>query len=168
MVEVGDRVLVKIVAFDGKHKLSDRWEPDPYIIVRQPSSDIPVYEVQRENGIGPKRMLHRNLLLPIGSLPLNSKVNREHVPTRKPSYKFDKSISSRSSDSEHCNSEEESGYMIQYPNAPNNEPRDRESESDSESLSESENHSDIRSSGSEVSVVLQQTGSIWRGTPTGI
>ena len=41
--------------------------------------------------------------------------------------------------------------MIQYPNAPNNEPRERESQSGSESLSESENHSDIRSSGSEES-----------------
>ena len=30
VVECGDRVLVKIVAFDGKHKISDKWENDPY------------------------------------------------------------------------------------------------------------------------------------------
>jgi hypothetical protein len=26
-VQVGDRVLVKVVSFEGKHKLTDRWEP---------------------------------------------------------------------------------------------------------------------------------------------
>ena len=29
-VEVGDRVLVKVVAFDGKHKLADKWEEAVY------------------------------------------------------------------------------------------------------------------------------------------
>ena len=35
------------------------------LVLKQPNSDIPVYVVQRENGTGPKRTLHRNLLLPI-------------------------------------------------------------------------------------------------------
>jgi hypothetical protein len=29
IVEVGDTVLVKIVAWDGKHKLSEHWEDQP-------------------------------------------------------------------------------------------------------------------------------------------
>ena len=29
-MEVGDRVLVKVVAFDGKHKLADKWEEAVY------------------------------------------------------------------------------------------------------------------------------------------
>ena len=33
----GDRVLVKIVAFEGKHKLAKRWEKDPYIVIDQPN-----------------------------------------------------------------------------------------------------------------------------------
>ena len=65
----GDRVLVKIVAHEGKHKLADKWEDDPYRIVRQPNSGIPVYVVEKESGQGRKRTLHRNLLLPIGDLP---------------------------------------------------------------------------------------------------
>ena len=31
-IDKGDRVLVKIVAFYGKHKISDRWETESYIV----------------------------------------------------------------------------------------------------------------------------------------
>lgn len=61
----GDRVLVKVVAFDGKHKIADKWEEEAYIVLRQPNKEVPVYVVQREDGTGKKRTLHRNLLLPI-------------------------------------------------------------------------------------------------------
>ena len=67
-LHTGDRVLVKIVAFDGKHKLSNKWEEDVYIVLDQPNQSIPVYIVEKENGDGKKRTLHRNLLLPIGSI----------------------------------------------------------------------------------------------------
>ena len=90
IVEPGDRVLVKIVAFEGRHKIADRWEDDPYVVLDQPSKDIPVYIVRKEAGCGPKRTLHRNLLLPIGSLPLSKptdiKVKVKGEP-RKPSPK---------------------------------------------------------------------------------
>jgi hypothetical protein len=65
-IKPGDRVLVKVVSFDGKHKLADRWEQDPYIVVSQPNTDIPVYNLSKENNEGRTRTLHRNLLLPIG------------------------------------------------------------------------------------------------------
>jgi hypothetical protein len=42
-VQPGDSVLVKIVAFDGKHKTADKWEEEPYQILRQPNPDVPVY-----------------------------------------------------------------------------------------------------------------------------
>ena len=67
-IEPGDRVLVKIVAFDGKHKISDRWEQCVYVVHKQSNPDIPVFVVGREDGVGRERVLHRNLLLPIGSL----------------------------------------------------------------------------------------------------
>lgn len=74
----GDRVLVKKVAFDpGKHKLEDRWESDCYVVLQQSNPEIPVFVVQKENGLGPKRTLHRNLLLPISSLPLSLEEGRE-------------------------------------------------------------------------------------------
>ncbi|VDH97528.1 Hypothetical predicted protein [Mytilus galloprovincialis] len=69
VLKPGDRVLVKTLAFDGKHKLADRWEDDPYRIISQPNCGIPVYVVQKENKEGRKRTLHRNLFLPIGDLP---------------------------------------------------------------------------------------------------
>jgi len=69
VLEKGDRILVKIVAFDGRHKLSDKWEDDVYVILDQPNPSIPVYTVGKENGEGRKKILHRNLLLPVGSLP---------------------------------------------------------------------------------------------------
>ena len=68
-IQPGDRVLVKILAFEGKHKLADRWEEDPYIVLEQRNPEIPVFVVQKESGEGRKRTLHRNLLLPIGTLP---------------------------------------------------------------------------------------------------
>nr|KAG5691982.1 hypothetical protein BaRGS_011373 [Batillaria attramentaria] len=42
-LQPGDRVLVRILAFEGKHKLSDKWEGDPYLVESQPNADIPVY-----------------------------------------------------------------------------------------------------------------------------
>jgi len=71
VVKAGDRVLIKIVAFDGKHKISDRWESDIYVVLEQPNQEVPVYVVRREAGGDTTRTLHRNLLLPIGSLPLD-------------------------------------------------------------------------------------------------
>lgn len=68
IVRVGDRVLVKIVSFDGKHKLADKWEQEPYTVIAQPNEDIPVFTVRRENGEGRTRTLHKNLLLPVGFL----------------------------------------------------------------------------------------------------
>ena len=69
----GDRVLIRNVAFTGKHKLADRWQEDVYVIKNQPNPEIPVFELQLESGKGKIKTLHRNLLLPIGSLPLNQK-----------------------------------------------------------------------------------------------
>ncbi|KAK3093626.1 hypothetical protein FSP39_018280 [Pinctada imbricata] len=85
VLEVGDRVLVKVVAFDGRHKLADKWEEHPYLIINQPNKTVPVYEVKREDGEGRKRVLHRNLLLPVGHLsgfrPDQSTIKK---PTPKP------------------------------------------------------------------------------------
>ena len=70
ILDKGDRVLVRTLAFDGKHKIADRWEEHIYIVLEQPNMDIPVYVVRREDGIGRKRSLHRKHLLPLGSLPI--------------------------------------------------------------------------------------------------
>ncbi|VDH99417.1 Hypothetical predicted protein [Mytilus galloprovincialis] len=89
ILQPGDRVLVKVVAFEGKHKIADKWEEDTYRIVRQPNKDIPVYVVQKENGEGRKRTLDRNLLLPIGHLPGLEKATepKRNPAPRKPPIK---------------------------------------------------------------------------------
>ena len=69
-LKVGDRVLVRKVGFQVKHKIANYWESDPYIVLNQPNPDIPVFKVQLENNTGKIRTLHRNMLLPIGTIPM--------------------------------------------------------------------------------------------------
>ena len=90
MVQPGDRVLVKTLAFDGRHKLADQYEDDVYIVLRPPNSNIPVFEVLVENGDGRKRTLHRNHLLPIDSLPMpkNMIEGKKQYPKRESGFQF--------------------------------------------------------------------------------
>ncbi|CAI5671417.1 unnamed protein product [Oreochromis niloticus] len=74
-LEPGDRVLVRNVRLRGKHKLSDKWEEEVYVVVHR-AGDLPVYKVKPENSDGPMRTLHRDLLLPCGFLT-DSEVNLE-------------------------------------------------------------------------------------------
>lgn len=67
-IRAGDRVLVKIVSFDRKYKISDKWEEEPYLVLDQPDPSIPVFQIQKETSKRKIRTLHRNLLLPIGHL----------------------------------------------------------------------------------------------------
>lgn len=63
----GNRVLVKVVAFHGKHKIADWREDTPNIVLQQPNTIVPVLKVKRQDWEGSRKTLHRNLLLPIGS-----------------------------------------------------------------------------------------------------
>lgn len=69
VIEVGDRVLVRKVGLQGKQKLADKWDQQPYLVIHKPNSDIPVYKVKPEFGKGPSRTLHRNMLLPFNVMP---------------------------------------------------------------------------------------------------
>ena len=61
----GDLCLVKIVAYEGRHKIQNKWRDGEFVVVSQPDTDIPVYVVEPVEG-GPQKILHRNLLLPLG------------------------------------------------------------------------------------------------------
>ena len=67
LLKVGDRVLLKKVAFTGKHKLSDKWEEGVYVVEKQPNEEIPVYVIRNEKG-GRMKTVHRNMLLPVSYL----------------------------------------------------------------------------------------------------
>lgn len=61
----GDRVLIRNLGLQGKHKLADRWVSTPYVIDSQ-MSNLPVFRLKPENGDGPVKILHRNHILPLG------------------------------------------------------------------------------------------------------
>lgn len=64
-IKVGDRLLIKIMAFDCKHELFNRWEEDPWVIVPYPYPDTPVFVIKKKNGEGRQRALYKNLLRPV-------------------------------------------------------------------------------------------------------
>ena len=83
-IEVGGRVLVRILAHEGKHKWADNWEREFYVVLEQPNHDIPVLVVQLENKKGPWPTLHHNHLLSVTTLPvLPQKESPKVMPRRK-------------------------------------------------------------------------------------
>ena len=44
-LEPGDLVLVRRKGFQEKHKISDRWESDPYEVIKQREDGLPVFVV---------------------------------------------------------------------------------------------------------------------------
>jgi len=72
---------VRNVCLRGKCKLADKWESTPYIVVAQPNADIPVYEVKKDKPhVRTTRLLHRNLLRPLGV----RKSDRYVIPAQRP------------------------------------------------------------------------------------
>jgi len=63
-VEVGDKVIVKILAHEGKHKIADKFEEEIYAVIEQPRDEIPVFVVKGLDS-GRIRTLHRNHLHPV-------------------------------------------------------------------------------------------------------
>ena len=63
----GDTVLVREVHLRGRQKLADKWSKEVHMVKSQPNPDVPVYCVEPADG-GTVRTLHRNLLLPVGTL----------------------------------------------------------------------------------------------------
>ena len=47
-LEPGDLVLVRKKGFQEKHKISDRWEKDPYEVVKQKQDGLPVFVVAND------------------------------------------------------------------------------------------------------------------------
>lgn len=70
VIEPGDRVLVRNVGLKSPQKLANRWEDHPYIVKEQAITGISVFEVQNDGAPGKTRTLHRNMLLPINTLPI--------------------------------------------------------------------------------------------------
>ena len=61
-----DMVLVRMKALGQDHKITDRWEQNPYVVISQMGIH-PVFKVQPRNVKGQDRIkiLHQNMLYPI-------------------------------------------------------------------------------------------------------
>lgn len=80
-LEEGDRVLVLNLGLTGKHKLQDKWNPLPYLVIEK-LPNLPVYRVKPERVLGVVKTLHRDHLLPIGYL-VRMPVYAPKAPTRR-------------------------------------------------------------------------------------
>lgn len=68
----GDRVLVRnLTPRGGTGKLRNHWEDTIHTVVKQVKENLPIYQVQPEQGRGRVRVLHRNLLMPCDYLPMD-------------------------------------------------------------------------------------------------
>ena len=64
-LEPGDMVLVRQKAFKGKHKIQDKWENVPYMVIEQVDPKLPVFRVESTGEKPRSRVLHRNMLFPL-------------------------------------------------------------------------------------------------------
>lgn len=55
-----------------------------YVVIKKNNLDIPVFVMQKENGEGNERTLHKNHLLPIGNLPGPEQTSVKKRPTPAP------------------------------------------------------------------------------------
>jgi transposase InsO family protein len=87
VLRIGDRVLVRLMGLKGKQKLADHWAEEVHRVVQHQNPEIPVYKVRGQTS-GRIRVLHRNMLLPVGDLrdalpqPIGEQQQREEAPRR--------------------------------------------------------------------------------------
>ncbi|KAK7888599.1 hypothetical protein WMY93_024159 [Mugilogobius chulae] len=86
----GDRVLLQDTRAKCRSKLADKWEPQPYIVVKQPNLELPVYVIRQESS-NKEKVVHRNLLqlcpfLPTQAPALNTRLSNspQNVPAEAP------------------------------------------------------------------------------------
>ena len=83
-LQLGDQVLLRQIGLQGKNKLADRWQEEVYVVTSQPNASIPVFSVRRLDGHGKVKTVHRNLLLPVRSVPTPVPNKPKSVPSQTP------------------------------------------------------------------------------------
>ena len=68
---VGDTALLQCTAYRGKHKIQDWLEDTIYKVIEQPFKNMPVFKIKPQGGDNRVKIVHRNLLLPLLSDPLD-------------------------------------------------------------------------------------------------
>ncbi len=101
-----NRVLLRNLSErGGPGKLRSHWEDCVYMVISRKSPDGPVYEIRPEKG-GQSRVVHRNLLLPCDSLPVEKPDTKYCRTQRKHSAK------SRKEPEQQHNSDDDEGYEL--------------------------------------------------------
>ncbi|XP_053380153.1 uncharacterized protein LOC123561773 [Mercenaria mercenaria] len=77
-ISKGDKVLVKKLAFEGKHKIQDKFEEGEYLVIDQPRPDIPVFKVKSTKD-DREKTLHRNHLILVHSQDTEEEDNGDKV-----------------------------------------------------------------------------------------
>ena len=118
-LDIGDRVLVRQVAFKGRHKISDKWAKDPYVVIDIPIAGVPVFKVQKESDISDVKTLHRNLLLPFSAIPRTNQIEHtlqksDKTSRPKPGKAVPKPVV-QISESEHSSDSEQEEVVIPVP-----------------------------------------------------
>ena len=76
-IQCGDKVLVRKVRTLGNNKIADRWEESTYTVIKK-YDNLPVFHVKSDTDDVVKT-LHRNLLLPIHSVPVEDETELEVI-----------------------------------------------------------------------------------------
>ena len=97
----GDRVLVKNHEKVGPGKIRSFW--NVYVVFRR-IGESPVYKVRREDGSGPVRTLHQNLLFQCNSLPIEKQKHRQVICKRVRNAKAKRTNASREDSSSESDS----------------------------------------------------------------
>ena len=80
-LQPGDQVLRQI-GLQGKNKLADRWKEEVYVVTSQTNASIPVFSVRHLDGHVKVKTVHRNLLLPVRSVPTPVPNKPKSVPSQ--------------------------------------------------------------------------------------
>ncbi|KAL6460364.1 hypothetical protein MHYP_G00303300 [Metynnis hypsauchen] len=137
----GDRVLIRNLGLQGKHKLADRWNSTPYVVESQ-MSNLPVFRLKPEDGSGPIKTLHRNHILPLGHkvcldsvqsssfTPERKRTRRKRNNTRKDNNKtilnLDMSVRGNNEEEDTDSEDEEFGFWYDIPFVTHNTRGDKE------------------------------------------
>ena len=79
----GDIVLVRTKAFAQVHKIADKWEQNPHIVLSQVDNQ-PVFKVQTKNARDQEgiQILYQNMLYPIQSAQDNAQDTMDQSPMK--------------------------------------------------------------------------------------
>ncbi|XP_060585420.1 myb-like protein X [Ruditapes philippinarum] len=81
-INIGDTVLVKILRYEGKHKIADKFEEEVYEVIDQPIPDVPVFKL-RSIKSKKEKTLHRNHLHPVNYRKITDDADTEEYTQEK-------------------------------------------------------------------------------------